>query len=97
MIDFLLFGFVAATVSYLTGSLVKLAELASRNILAMEPLFESMSRGLLAVSLVTFFVGGGFGALHCAASRQLVEAARARRRTSEVMQTPGPAAGAVAP
>jgi hypothetical protein len=89
IVDFLVFGIVAASTGYVTGSLAKLAELASRNILAMAPLFETMSSGLLAISLVTFFVGGGFGALHCAASRQLVEASRARRRLPAVDLLPG--------
>jgi hypothetical protein len=83
-VDFATFGAAAAFVSYLTASLIKLADFASQNI-AMGPLFEAMSRDLPAISLVAFFVGGGFGALHCAASRQLVEAARAARaRTAEM-------------
>ena len=58
---------------------------------------DRMSRGLLAISLVTFFIGGGFGALHCAASRQLVEAARARRRSNSITPTQGSEASVVVP
>ncbi|MBE0529712.1 MAG: hypothetical protein IH626_02735 [Rhodospirillales bacterium] len=79
LVDFASFGIAAGIVTYVTGSLVKVAELATSNVRDMGPLFEVMTRGMPAVSMVSLFVGGGFGALQCGASRQLVEAARARR------------------
>ncbi len=79
LVDFAVFGITAGAVAYATGSLVNLVRLASGAARAMGPLFEMVTRGMADVAVVAFFIGGAFGALQCAASRQLLEAARARR------------------